>query len=525
MRVLRWILCVLFALGAVVSAKVTVSSVLESVHEFGILPSLALRGLAADMILLAVTIIYAMACVTFLLGLRSARGWNIAASTILFLMTLLVQVISWHTGESTPLNMLAVELLVLAAAVAGIAAFWRRDCVAKERGPEPVPGDGTHPSINRLVWPVAAAACWIVTDQWSRWASTRGLLQANGEADLVLLAVAIFLVLALHEGGHALAGRALGMKVCSLQVGPLFWSCWEGHWKFAPLPRQLFSMLGMTQVVPVRMDDFRRRKFLVVAAGPAASIATGLAAAALLLADGAHLWNWAGILLSQVATVSLVAGPFNLAPLRIGRGYSDGAKLYQLLREGPWVDYHTVHAAMASSWVGPLRARDYDVAAIFRATETAARGADEIQFRLAAVAHYFDCGLLEHTRRALSEAESALEGSGVDLPAHLLVVLTFYNAFVAHDARRARDWWEKAVRKSPDLPDERGAASLCALLLEEGRWAEANEVWPRARAFAEKLPRSGAGDLERETVASLRCHLDESGAGTEWAGEATATVF
>jgi TPR repeat protein len=111
--------------------------------------------------------------------------------------------------------------------------------------------------------------------------------------------------------------------------------------------------------------------------------------------------------------------------------------------------------------------------------------------------------------QALERTDAVLQDSSAPLSSEMMTVLVFYHAVLRQDAEKAREWWERAVAKKPSVV-ESSSCSLCALLLAEGRWAEANAAWETGSAWAQKLPVGGAGDLERDAAALLRRRLDAS---------------
>jgi hypothetical protein len=513
-RYIRWVLCALFALGGVIFARETASTLMEMVHVPGAF--LPLRPLSAAVLALPVlAMIYGMACWTFLRAKPEARGWGIAASASFILLTALVEWADRHLGAAPASGIAKAQMVTVGAGVVGVFAFSRRDVVAAETTPKPEPGDGTRSWINRMMWIVAGAGYLAATTGWSRWAWLRGLAPTPLWIELAEFIAAALLVLTIHESGHALAGIAMRMRVCSFGVGPMLWSRWSGRWKLSISWGNLLRLIGMTQVVPTRLKTFRRDKIVEVAGGPVATLVSGGAALALLLTAPGHAWAPEWSFLELLATLSLVTGPLNLIPFRVGTGHSDGAKLYQMMRGGPWADYWLTDSAGYASWATPIRARDYDVEAILRAAGTIAKGAEETQFLLMAVARHFDLDQMDEARQMLEKAEASALETEAQLSADLMTALVFFHAFLVGDDLTAWEWWERAREKNPAVEEGSGCGSLCALLIAQEQRAEGEEAWVKAEAWARKLPRCGAGEMEREVVWKLRAKLDGERATVE----------
>lgn len=474
-------------------------------------PAFAVKALLVTLSL-GFAFLFGAAWWTVLKNRISARGSAIAASLVPVLLGLVQLYYRPHAARHHVWS--NGGWVLLAAGVLGIIVFLRRPADAPldsgrlARGP--LPGDGTNAIINRLIGIAAAAAGWIGLSAWDRWARGHDLPMGPPAHIFLEIAVAILLVLVFHEGGHAIAGMALRMKLISFVIGPFRWCIVEGRWKFQFLSASLFSLLGHTIVVPKDTAEFRRRKIVQVAAGPFASMSTGLlASAAILLAPGTP-WAEEWRLLSYFATISLLTGIFNLLPFGIGSGYSDGAKLYQLASGGLWCAYQQLLGVIYSIIVTPTRPRDFDIEAMRRAAGTVARGTNELFLHLSTYACLLDRGELDAAAEALARAELFCVESALDPPREWCSAFVFGNALLRHDAAAARRWWQKMESKSRRKPAGESWTALSALLWREGRLEEAREAWNQADAWVRRLPGSGFAVAERNALQLLRQALDEA---------------
>jgi tetratricopeptide (TPR) repeat protein len=300
------------------------------------------------------------------------------------------------------------------------------------------------------------------------------------------------------------------MKLIHFVVGPFRWQRIGEKWNFEFRPATLLSFPCGTAVVPSDLNNFRRRKIVQVAAGPVASVVTGLLAAAAVFTAPGHAWAGDWRVLSYFATISLVVGLLNFIPFKMGTGYSDGAKLFQLRSEGLWASYHRLLGLISSTKVTQNRPRDYDIETVERAAGTIARGVDELNMHLCAYAFYLDKGQLEQAREALARAERLCQESSIEVPEDRYAEFVFAIAFLRRDAAAARRWWERMVARDSFEFDDRLWNSRCALLLSENRLQEALEVWKKADAWARQLPKAGAWDAQRHAVQLLGRALRES---------------
>jgi hypothetical protein len=448
-------------------------------------------------------VLFAFAGWTVLKKKPSARVWGLGAS-IVALLPLVAFV-------SDPFYLHHYSAWILCApGVAGLIAFARPWTEAQANGnarpPSPIPGDGTNKVINALVWVAGIVAGFESIKPWYRWAAAHRLPPAHHWLSLSQLAVVILAIVVIHEGGHALTGLALDMKLTAVVLGPFHWWVSYGKWRFAPRWAGLFTFLGAVALLPTKMENYRRRKILMVFGGPAANIVTGLLAMLAVLTAPGHAWAGSWILLVYFATDSLLIGLLNLVPFGAGGRYSDGAKLYQLLSQGAWREYHWLMGMMGSATVSALRPMEYDIAMIRRVRGTAARGHDELLMYLAEYAYFLDRNELGEAGLAIEKADRFCVESAFNPPAEWCGVLVFGNAFLRRDARAARQWWERL--EAGKAKNEARWISLSALLWSENRLGEASAAWQKAAKWTEQLPQAGMWEAERNALNLLRRALD-----------------
>jgi hypothetical protein len=450
---------------------------------------------------LSLAAIFASAGWTGFNSKASVRTWSLVASVVAILGSL------FAVTYVHPAHLIAPLWAVALLGYAGLAVFGRRARLAK---PAPqtntLPGDGTSAITSKLAALAAALGAVAGTAHWSTWAVRHGLPLHSSPTMYLQYLFAVLLVLFIHEGGHALAGIALRMKVVTFIVGPFRWWMENGGWHFEFRALDIVSFLGAAAVVPADMHNFRRRKFVQVAAGPIASLITGVLAVEAILRAPGHLWAAEWRVIAYFATISLVVAFLNFIPFKLGSAYSDGAKLYQLRGDGLWADYHRLVAAIHATKVTELRPRDYDIATVERAAGTIARGADELNMHLCAYAHYLDNGQFAEARTALLKAEAFCSNSALEPADHWYSELVFAHAFLRRDAIAARRWWNRMMSRESIAKKQRDQSSLAsraALLLSEGRLAEAAEVCKKAEAWARNLPKAGASDAQRHRIRLL----------------------
>ena len=265
------------------------------------------------------------------------------------------------------------------------------------------------------------------------------------------LLAAINAALLLHEGGHAIAARLVGLKVQLVQAGAFVFDRREdGRLR----PRLgLMTLSGVTYSTLrswTGVERFRRSFRTSVAGGPIGSVVGFLGGVATLVivarVAGANQPRWAGFV-EVGSLISLYLAVMNLVPKRNKAGlYSDGAQLKRWrpfvadsVAERPWIPI-----VAAAHFSIERRPQEWD-AEIVRLLESSTADPELGGFAAAFLAF-----------RALDVGEPALAGkwlqhaidqhqlrSGEELNAaglHVALAATIYEGAWRRDADAARRW-------------------------------------------------------------------------------------
>jgi tetratricopeptide (TPR) repeat protein len=145
----------------------------------------------------------------------------------------------------------------------------------------------------------------------------------------------LYLVVALHELGHAAGGKLAGYHLIFLSVGPLRLGREIGGWKVRLMPSRILKFGGWAYGVPTRRDGWRWRRLLFIAAGPVASLLLLLALLALRLAwrDMAVFPPFA-LMTHFMTFAALAVLPFSFIPLTISGLRNDALLFVDTLRAG-----------------------------------------------------------------------------------------------------------------------------------------------------------------------------------------------
>ncbi|MGA8108662.1 MAG: M50 family metallopeptidase [Acidobacteriaceae bacterium] len=491
--------------------------------------SAAGRAMLTTLPMMAGGVVFAMLCVAVWNRWRSARLWAMAAGGINLLFGTGVMVVGRiFPHDRMPPGLWQIDAVLLGMGALTIAAFWKCDAEAENKPaarPAKIPGDGTHPLLDKLAWVIAVAGFLAAMGWWWRWARMTGLPQHTRLGYWPEVVIAELAMVLLHESGHALTGKALGMRLRGFIVGPFQWRVREGRWAFRFRLADFLATGGSTAVVPTDPHQSRQREIWMIAAGPAASWLGGLAALAALLTAPGHAWAGAWRLLALFTTFSLSAAVVNLLPFRTRSSYSDGAQIYQLLSGGPWGDYHRLLATVGSSTVIPLRPRDFDIDAMERAAAVLKQGLRAAHLRLLEFCSYLDRGQLREASHALNEAETVALASPSEIPLEFCSDFVFGKAFVQRDPEGARAWWARLEAKKPTRFNADYWLARASSLWMEGKMTEAKEAWEKGNAAAQRLPAAGAYEAARDKFAMLRRELDAERRVLRWHDDVALTTY
>jgi hypothetical protein len=466
---------------------------------------------------LPLAVLYCMAWWTIRKGKPSARVWAIAASSAMILQGIPVFVATgnaWLYGShEQAMRFFLINAPLLALGVAGIIAFVHRDAVSQSPlvpiKPARIAGDGTSSLLDATAWIAAVAGYCVGQFLLVRWGRAEHLPFTGGLLYWPLLGAAALFEAAAHEAGHATVGVALGMKLRVFIVGPFQWRIRDGRWRFQFLITKFLSLGGAAGVIPTKPDQSRKDEIYMIAAGPLASLFTGLIGLAVVLTAKGAPYERAWEFFALVATLGFVSFAVNLIPVRPDSLYSDGARIYHLLSGGPWADYHRATSMAAAGLVTALRPRDYDLPAIQRASKGITSGQQGLLLRLFAYNYFHDRGRIPEACSALSEAEAIYHQSASNVPAEWHALFVFGNAYLKRDAIAARQWWDRMQALKPAGRDAVYWLAQSALYWIEDDPAGADEAWRKGNDLAQKLPAAGAYDFNRDCFSHLRHTLDE----------------
>jgi hypothetical protein len=487
MRILRYVLRLIFALEALGF----LSLAFVTLRHSGVIATNPRLHLGPHTILALFWFIVLLAVLAAIAALRLEQGdpwgrWSMLAASIFNLLLFPVGTI---------------------VAVAGIFYFVRNPAIEApiHRKHQPVAGDGTSKwsgticMFAQVVWGV------VVVSAIRLWTAARGMPQIHSEGLFwITLACAVYGCLLFHELGHLVLGDIVRFRLIGFGVGPLSWSHAGGRWRSHVRYDKLLG--GHTAMVPTRPRNIRARVIIHTLGGPLASATLGaIGAIALLLIPGPAWPAALGRTVALITGFALGDFLFNLVPMASGSQYSDGAFLWQMIRRGPWCDFHCANHYMALSRTTPLRPKDWPTATVERAAELATQLPDSAGSFVMTYLHFLDRGDWQSALVWLDKARHRVQPAS-KLAHALTVDRAYLEAFYRRDGHEAQRLFEQA----PAREDSTGYwRALITLQAAQGDLIRASATWNKAWDMAQERTASGISDMDREQLRLIGARLEE----------------
>ncbi len=319
-----------------------------------------------------------------------------------------------------------------------------------------------------LIIGLAIGALPILADQrlllaWN-WPAFNGLLILPG----------LLLSIALHETGHLIAGKLVGLEAGGISIGPIQTMRSGGNWIVEFKWRRMFC--GFFKPL-VNDRHFRAARYVwMVAGGPLANLILAALCGFLFAHFGSGVGSWIGTLFWISLFLALVSG----VPFSSGLQKSDGARVLQLLLRPSQARGFAALIAIQTQEAHGIRPREWDA---------------QLVERLLAVdrtaLEYLNCQLFLFYRRldeedewaALQHLENVLASSGkasAQLRPALFLEAASACARIKQEARKAHVWRDRAL---PLLHEGREALQTAdaSIAMCEGRYPEALQLWQSAR--------------------------------------------
>jgi hypothetical protein len=277
-------------------------------------------------------------------------------------------------------------------------------------------------------------------------------------ASIALIIPAFLLVIAWHEGGHAVAGIKMGFDFKMYVVGPFMWEKQSTGWHFK-WNKNVNTAGGLVLCLPTDVVNLSNRFTVFAAGGPFASLLlTFLTYAIYQLIFRDNPTNNVSIELlgsffSITALLSLFIFFATAIPLRMGGFYTDGARILRLQKGGDVSRFESLMLKFITDTSSGVRPKLLNINELEEIKALAKQLNEPFGVYIHGICHQvaFDNGDIEKAEQYLldyiNEAENIPEG----IRNMVWLDAAFFYAYEKKDLVEAEKFWQQ-YKPSPMIP-------------------------------------------------------------------------
>lgn len=215
---------------------------------------------------------------------------------------------------------------------------------------------------------------------------------------------AFFIVIAIHEAGHALAGMMMKFDFKIYVVGPFLWSKEQNNWKFK-WNKNVNMAGGLVVCVPIGTENLNKRFAIYAAGGPITSLL--FSAFSYLLVIVFQTLNTAnnsslqalGFFFLMLTFLSLLIFFATIIPIHSAGFSSDGARMIKMLKGGEATKFEILLLKIIANSISGIRPKLIEMEDLVEAQTIA----EKLKLPFGVYIH----GLLHQTTLDLGEIDQA----------------------------------------------------------------------------------------------------------------------
>jgi hypothetical protein len=313
--------------------------------------------------------------------------------------------------------------------------------------------------------------------------------------------IIFFLVTAAHELGHVGGGALVGFRFARLVVGPLQVTRGEGNLRVSYSSNWLIG--GASTTAPADDRDLRRRMALMIGGGPLVSSLLVVLALLLAYLFRQALADWLrGMPFIWFVIIAPLSAMASIWPFRIQGSMTDGALLLALRKGGPQAERLAMLWALGGASAAGVRPRDCNPAWLRRALALSDGAAEEASANYYAYFRALDEGQPGQAAACLDRTLALWPQLSPLWYNHYTLEAAYFEARYGRDAAVARAWLDQP-RMGLAVPSHTRLRAKAAVLLAEGRYAEACAAAERGLALAARSFNLGLARAEAEWLNEL----------------------
>ena len=310
-------------------------------------------------------------------------------------------------------------------------------------------------------------------------------------ASITLIIPAFLLVIAWHEGGHAVAGIKMGFDFKMYIVGPFMWEKQSTGWHFK-WNKNVNTAGGLVLCLPTDAVNLSNRFTVFAAGGPFASLLLTFFAYAiyqLIFRDNPTnniSIELLGNFFSITALLSLFIFFATAIPLRMGGFYTDGARILRLQKGGDVSKFESLMLKLITDTSSGVRPKLLNINELEEIKVLAKRLNEPFGVYIHGICHQaaFDNGDMEKAEQYLldyiNEAENIPEG----IRNMVWLDAAFFYAYEKKDLIAADKFWQQ-YKPAAMIPKAQVFATEAAISFLKKDWETAHL---KSNAALKELP-------------------------------------
>jgi hypothetical protein len=292
-------------------------------------------------------------------------------------------------------------------------------------------------------------------------------------AKIVLFAAiipAFFFVIAVHEGGHALAGVLLNFDFRLFVTGPFMYEKENDRWHFK-WNKNINVAGGLVVCLPKNTFNLSKKFMLFAAGGPIASLVLAVLfyfiyrLITINNPPASSLQNFMTALCIIIAALSAVIFILTSIPLHAGGFYTDGARILRLLRGDETSRLEVLMLTIIATATSGTRPANYNIKEMEEAQRIATKIGDPFSVYFHGLFHQaaFDKGELDKAEQHLNSYIEEIEKIPAGFRSSIWLDAAFFYAYAKKDITNAEYYYAK-YKPSPMLPTAQLYATEAMLL-------------------------------------------------------------
>ncbi|MCF6128056.1 M50 family metallopeptidase [Flavobacterium sp. AS60] len=283
-------------------------------------------------------------------------------------------------------------------------------------------------------------------------AAKMGIAASSGMSKLSILTLALlfipifFIVIAIHEAGHAIAGVWMNFDFKTFIVGPFMWQKEQSKWHFN-WNKNVNTAGGLVICMPTGTENLAKRFSVYAAGGPIASLVLTLVAygSYSLLLSSATVVEILRNTLYIMSVLSLIIFITTAFPMRANGFSSDGARVLRLLKGGDTSRFELLILKLITGASAGIRPKEIDINELNEASTLAQKLNAPFGVYLHSFFHQaeFDKGNIEKAEEHLLDYVKEVESIPKGIRNIVWLDAAFFYAFAKKDLEKAENYWNK----------------------------------------------------------------------------------